>query len=334
MNDVKPPFQKVIDALLDESQDFPRLYLRDFSDIDPAALSLLMRAWPGVATDRKRVLLEELQALSDTDTLVSFDDFARALLNDPEAQVRRRAIRLLAECEDPKLIPALLHALADDEDKATRSEAASVLGSFVRLGELEEIPAESQEQVEQALLLKIKSEDQAGIRRRALESLGYSSRPEVAPLIAAAFARADPDWQAAALNAMGHSCDERWRDQVMLMLLNDDPRIQLAAIKSAGELELKEARPILIQILLDEEVDDGIVAAGIWSLSQIGGEEARVYIEGLLDATEDEDLVEFLEEALDNLAFTEDMAGFDLIALDPDDELLDDEIVDSEDEDG
>ncbi len=329
MNDTKAPFQKVIDALLDESQDFPRLYLRDFSDIDPAALSLIMQAWPRVEPDRKRVLLEELQALSDADTLVSFDDFARALLNDAEAQVRRRAIRLLAECEDPKLIPALLHILADDEDKAARTEAASALGLFVRLGELEEISAEKQKQVEQALLLKIKSEDQAGIRRHALESLGYSSRPDVAPLIEAAFARPDPDWQAAALNAMGHSCDERWRDPVMLMLLNDDPRIQLAAIKSAGELELKEARPILIQILLDEEVDDGIVAAGIWSLSQIGGEEARVYIEGLLDETEDEDLVEFLEEALDNLAFTEDMAGFDLIALDPDDEILD-----SEDEDG
>jgi HEAT repeat protein len=329
MNDAKPPFQKVIDALLDESQDFPRPYLRDFSDIDPAALSSMLQAWPRVRPDRKRVLLEELQSLSEADTLVCFDDFARAVLDDPEPSVRTRAIRLLAECEDPKLIPALLHLLDDDDDKTVRTEAAGALGLFVLLGELEEISAESQEQVEDALLRKIKSDDGAGIRRRALESLGYSSRPDVAPLIETAFARPDPDWQAAALNAMGHSCDERWRDQVMLMLLNDDPRIQLAAIKSVGELELKEARPILIQILLDEDVDDGIVAAGIWSLSQIGGEEARVYIEGLLDETEDEDLVEFLEEALDNLAFTEDMAGFDLIALDPDDDLLD-----IEDEDG
>lgn len=318
------PFNKIVAALLDESRDFPSHYLRDFSDIDPAALRLLMEAWPRVQPGRKRDLLEKLQSLSDADTLVSFDDFSRALLTDPDAQVRRRAIRLLAEAEDAKLVPPFLHILAEDEDQAARAEAATGLGLFVQLGELEEIPADTQLQVEEALLAKLKSDDQAGVRRRALESLGYSSRPEVPALIEAAFARVDPDWQAAALNAMGHSCDERWRELVIPMLLNDDPRLQLPAIKAVGELGLAEARPVLIQILLDEEVDDSIVAAGIWALSQIGGEEARVYIEGLLDETEDEELVEFLEEALDNLAFTEDMAGFDLIALDPDEEMQDD----------
>ncbi len=48
--------------------------------------------------------------------------------------------------------------------------------------------------------------------------------------------------------------------------------------------------------------------------------DARTYLENLLDATDDEEQVEFLEEALENLEFTEDLERFDLMAFDPEDE--------------
>ncbi len=74
--------------------------------------------------------------------------------------------------------------------------------------------------------------------------------------------------------------------------------------------------------MLGEEEDEGILNAAIWSLSQIGGEDVRTYLENLLDVVEDDDeQLAFLEEALDNLAFTEDLERFDLLAFDPDDEL-------------
>jgi len=58
--------------------------------------------------------------------------------------------------------------------------------------------------------------------------------------------------------------------------------------------------------LLEDEDDDEVSGAAIWSLSQIGGEDVRTYLENLLDQSEDEEQTEFLEEALDNLSFTED----------------------------
>ena len=88
---------------------------------------------------------------------------------------------------------------------------------------------------------------------------------------------------------------------------------------------LAAARPLLFEIVEDED-DDDVFTAIVWSLSQIGGEDVRPFIETLLDQAEDDDTIEFLEEALMNLEFTEDMEGFDLLAVDPDDELdLDDE---------
>jgi hypothetical protein len=82
MNELKLPFQKTIDELLAGKKSLSRSSLRSFSDIDSVSLNLLLEAWPRIASDRKRLLLEELQTLSDNDTLVSFDDLARVLLND------------------------------------------------------------------------------------------------------------------------------------------------------------------------------------------------------------------------------------------------------------
>ena len=325
MNESNLPFQKTIDELIDGKKSLSRSSLRSFSDIDSASLTALLEAWPRIAPDRKRLLLEELQTLSDNDTLVSFDDFARALLNDPDAQVQAGAIRLLDECNDTKLIPVYLKILSSDKDASARIEAASALGRFVQLGELEEIPQKTQRRVEDALLEKINSEDDGSVRRQALEAIGYSSRPEVATLIESAFRREDPDWQASALFAMGRSSDERWEENVIPKILDENPQVQLAAIEAAGELGLTAAREILLKLLQEDENDELVINAAIWSLSQIGGEDARIYIESLLDETEDDDQAEFLEEALDNLAFTEDLAKFDLLNLDLDDDLIDEE---------
>ena len=135
------PFQTVLDALLDDGNPFPARYLHRFSDLAPADLKLLLKAWPQVSARRKQTLLEDLEDLAEADTLTCFDDLARPLLTDPEAHVRVQAIRLLWECEDAKLVPVYLKILNEDEDAEVRAAAANALGLFVYLGELEKIPA-------------------------------------------------------------------------------------------------------------------------------------------------------------------------------------------------
>jgi HEAT repeat protein len=320
MNTTPTSFQSVLDALLSESKEFPRRYLQEFSDIGTQDLKTLLDVWPQVKRSRKLTLLEELDALAETDTLVSFDDFARALLTDPEPEVRTRAIRLLDEYEDPKIVPSYLDMLKNDPDVNVRLAAANALNLFVDLGELEELSQDIYHQVEDALLASANSEDDVRVRRAALESLGYSSRPEVSTLIDSAFHRTDPAWQASSLVAMGRSADERWSDAVTRSLVNVDDRIRKAAVQAAGELSLSSARPILLKMLGEEE-EPTILSAVIWSLSQIGGEDVRTYLENLLDQLEDDEQIAFMEEALDNLAFTEDLDRFDLISYDPDDKL-------------
>ena len=322
MNTTPVTFQKVLDALLSEGAEFPRHYLKEFSDIGPVELQSLLDVWPRIKPRRKLTLFEELKSLAETDTLVSFDDLARAFLTDPDPHVRTRSVRLLDESEDPKLVAIFLDMLKNDPDVDVRGEAASVLSLFVDLGELEEIPEQLYHQVEDALLATANGKDDGRVRRAALESLGYSSRAEVVTLIESAFHREDPNWRASAIIAMGRSADDRWEDEVTTSLISEDDDVKRVAVQSAGELSLKSACLVLIR-MLEEEDDDELTHAAIWSLSQIGGEDARTYIETLLDQTEEdeEDQIEFLEEALDNLAFTDDLDRFDLMAIDPDLEL-------------
>lgn len=315
----KPSFQQVLEALADTSSAFPARFAEHFSDLAPAEVHAFRALWPKLGSPRKHSFLTRLQEYFSTNTVVSFDSVAKSLLNDADPIVRAQALQLLMETEDPKLIPLLLNLFERDGESVVRQACAKVLGNFVQLGELDEIPTADQRLVEEALIRAIHTND-APLQRQALESLGYSSRPEAAEEIDAAYKRHDPQWIASALLAMGRSADPRWNEAVLSQIEAINPTLRLRAVQAVGELGIKEARQYLFN-LLDEEDEDEIYGAAIWSLSQIGGEDVREYLETLIDQTEDDDQLAFLEEALENLDFTEDMERLDLLAIDPDEEI-------------
>ncbi len=325
------PFQAVVDALLDSGTPFPPRYLHRFSDIAPADLTLLLKVWQKISTRRKHTLLEDLEELAEADTLTSFDDLAHPLLKDPDPQVRIRAIRLLWESEDVRLVPIFLKILNEDENTEARAAAANALGLFVLQGELEKIPAELHHRIEDNLLQVLASSKETLVRRRALESLGYSGRSEVVPLIEKAYYDKNPDWVVSALFAMGRSSDERWKKQVLSKLHAPDEDIRSEATHAAGELELASARPILLESLEDEE-DLEIRREIIWALSKVGGEGVRDRLEQLLEIEEDDEEADFIEEAMDTLSFTEDMAQFDLFDIDPEAHLHEEDMEEDTDE--
>ena len=308
-------FRHIISRLLDEKQPFPPQYLHTFSDLEPGYLKALLEAWPDVGLTRKRAILEDLQDLAEDNTLLCFDDLARALLEDDDPQVRTRAISLLWECDRVDLAASYLKMMELDPDTNVKAAAATALGKFVYLGEVDEIPGEILRKIEKALLSILGSKEGKLIRRRALEALGASSRKEVPGLIEKAYAQKDPDWVISALSAMGRSSDESWGKKVIHSLHNTHDPIRREAVRAAGEMRLQNALPVLLDMLEDEENPE-ITKQIILTLSRIGGKEAYEKISELLYLSENEEESEFLEEALENLDYTEQMNGMDLINLD------------------
>jgi HEAT repeat protein len=266
---------------------------------------------------RRRSLVQRLSERYDNDTVLSFDALASAILDDEDAQVRTFALRLLCECRDVTLIDRIIAIAEFDPDEVVQAEAAKALAQFVELGELEELSVRLLRQVEDSLLRLARSAA-PDVQRAAIESLGFSSRPEVATLIESAYRHKSPQWVATALFAMGRSADPRWQDEILEMLDASNADVRRNAAQAAGQVRLDLARKPLLDLLENEEDDDVFIAA-VWSLSQIGGEDVRAYLQTILDNAEEDSQIEFLEDALQNLDFTEEMDGFDLLNLDADD---------------
>ena len=310
-------FDEVISALRDESQPFPARYLYRLSGLEGEELGLMTRIWPDLSTTRRLGLLEDMEMLADSNTVMHFDAVNRIALGDEDARVRLTAVRALWPSEQPALVPQLFELLDHDENPEVRAQAASALGRFVYLGEVGRIPEATLKQVEEKLLVIYESDRDELVQRRALESLGYSNRPEVSDLIEEAYGRDDDEWIGSALYAMGRSADDRWAPMIIERLNDSNTELSREAARAAGELELGEALPALVDLLQDEDPELRLAAA--WSLSQIGANGVAEALEELLERTEDEDEIDLIENAIENLAFTQEMSDLNLMDFSPED---------------
>jgi HEAT repeat protein len=314
-------FKEVTTALLDNSRPFSPRYLHHFSDISSSDLEDLKKIWLQVNLDRRVALLEDLEELAEADTVLYFEDVAHLALSDPDGRVRATAIRLMWESDNVRLVPVFTKMMLEDKEEIVRAQAASALGLFVYIGEMEAIASFSHRKIEDDLLKVLSGTDTPIVRRRALESLGFSSREEAPAVFRKAYDDGDTQWLASALFAMGRSADEQWEESILKNLNHSDPDVQVEAIRAAGQLELDSARePLLKMIEEGEGLDVDLRAAAIWSLSQIGGEGVREALDRLYDDTEDESEAEYIEDALDNLSFTDGVADLGMLGFPVDEE--------------
>lgn len=313
----KVEFEEVVAALRNENEPFPARYLFQLSGLEAEQLEIVQTLWPRLSAQRRLGLLEDMELLSESNTVVHFDALSRLALGDEEADVRAVAVRSLWQSERGDLVPLFIEIMEGDEEYTTSAQAASALGRFVYLGELGKISAELSEQAVERLLAAMASDAHPLVRRRALEALGYSGHEGVPDLIEEAYEFRDEDWQASALFAMGRSADDRWAPLVLERL--DDPSAELSkeAARAAGELQLNDALMALINLLHDD-VDDVRMAAA-WALSQIGGPRVRESLEELLERSDDEDEIDLIENALENLAFNEELDELNIFDFSPQD---------------
>jgi HEAT repeat protein len=316
------PFNLLIEALLDESKPFSPRYLNRLSDLEPADASTLAENWPKISARRRSALLEDLEEIHLADDLLSFEEVGRLALKDSEPAVRRKAVQILREYELVDLISTFVHMAEQDPDEEVRAATASALATYIYLGEVEDISPRRLLQVEECLLRLTSGQDTTLVRRRALEALGFSSRKELPGLIDQAYNSANVDLLVSALFAMGRSANSRWNQKVLKMLSHQHPHVRAEAASAAGELEIQSAIPTLLELLEDADLD--VRMASIWALSQIGGEGVRARLEQMLETTEDDEEASQIDNALENLDFTEEMKDLALLEIPDDDDGAED----------
>lgn len=306
--------------LLRDLQHAPDLTTADrltlLSDLDADGLRDLKQAWPNLSAERRLTLLTQLRRLGDDRIELTFEKVSRFALTDPAPEVRRQAIGNLWECEDPALVVPLSEALSADTDPSVREAAASALGQFVFLGEVQRVPEGQRRVAEERLLHAACHDSESAVRLAGLEALGFSSRPEVPALIEAAYRTGEERQVHSALVAMGRSANATWGPAVTAELASPAPLLRLVAARAAGELDLRAAVPTLVELL--EDVSEDVRRASIWSLGELGGQQAERALQSLLRRKPPQDEVALLEEALENLAFVDGTRDFLMLDFDDD----------------
>jgi len=294
-----------LDALLDELRESAEMpdpaSLYYFSSLEAEDAARVRDVWPHLHIELRRRLITRLVELAEADFEVGFGAIFRLGLEDKDAKVRATAIEGLWEDEDVRLVPLLVTALRGDEAVTVRAAAATSLGRFILLGELEKIRPRPFALAYEALLAACQAADEhKEVRRRALESLAYISNDTVVELIREAYAAPEEKMQISAVFAMGRSADTRWAHQVRQELFSPNAALRYEAARACGELQLSEAVPELEELAGD--VDPEVQEAALWALGQIGGDKAREILEHYCLA-ENEATRTAAEAALDELEF-------------------------------
>lgn len=283
-------------ALEDPTRLIPSIELDVLSDLTAADLGRFQATWRNLPQERRRSLLSNLVEVAEDHVDAYFAPIYLWLIDDDDPKVREQAIEGLWEDEDVRLINPFIRHLKSDDSAEVRAVAAASLGRFVLMSELEELDPTVARRIENVLLDAFsESESDITARRRALESLAYSTQDFVHGLIAEAYQDDDDGLRMSAVFAMGRSADLRWEHIVLAELDSSDNGMQFEATRASGELELADAVPELIAFLQEDDIE--LRDSAVWALGRIGGPEARRALQACA-ASPDEDLREAAEDAL------------------------------------
>jgi HEAT repeat protein len=276
------PVEKTIAELGNGDKPLLNSRLGELSNLNSAQLKLLERVWETTETKRRRQIIYRLVELAEDNFELNFDSIFKGRLMDQDAEVRSKAIEGLWESEEASLIDPLINLLEQDSSEKVQAAAATALGKFAMLAELEKLRPSHKSKLCQALLAVINNKSRPlEVKRRALEAAAPLSLPQMKKVIMEAYRSRNPKLKTSALFAMGKSCDQSWLPILLKELASPDVEVRYEAAGACGELGDKDATPYLVELVYDPDVD--VQLAAIQALGKIGDPEAKGCLERCLD---------------------------------------------------
>jgi len=301
---IPSPIEAILDHLANTDEPLVSSTLADLSNLSPEEVRLFGQAWAAIEPERQRRIMYRLVELAEDDVKLDFDSIFRSCLNDQDAEVRSKAIEGLWESEDTSLINPLINLLEQDSSEKVQAVAATALGKFVMLVELEKLRSCYKFKIEH-ILLSIANDGSRSIevRRRALEAVAPLSLPEVKRAITEAYRSRNPKLKISAIYAMGKNCDPSWLAILLRELASANTEICYEACVACGELGEEEAVPYLIELVNDPDTE--VQLATIQALGKIGGTEAEECLKRCLNNSS-ELVQQTAQQTLDELGLEED----------------------------
>ena len=268
------PIEEIIADLASIEQPLRNSKLVDLSNLNSEELGLLKQAWASIEPKRRRQIIYRLVDLAEDNVELDFDGVFRNCLKDQDAEVRGKAVEGLWESEDTSLINPFINLLEQDSSENVQVAAATALGKFAMLAELNKLRSCHTSKICETLLAVISDENRGvRVRRRALEAVAPLSCPQVGKTLREAYHSHSHKLRISAIYAMGRNCNRSWLPVLLEELSNADTEIRYEAAGACGELREEEAVPYLMKLTGDPDVD--VQVAALQALGKIGGSEAE-----------------------------------------------------------
>jgi len=293
---MNPDLQLTLAALEAEQTPITRTLLLNLCSLSRADSRSFAATLARLSPQRRSEILRAMAAYAEESFEADFDAIYCELLTHQDPVARGYAVDGLWENESVRVLDALLRMLAAEQDVTVRAKVAAALGHFVFMAEGDELDQARATALRQGLETALESaREDIEVQRRALESLAYINDDAIRRMIDRAYTHADARMRESALYAMGRSADDFWTENVLAELGSKTLAMVQQAVRASGEIRLKRAVPLLIELLAepDLEMQKGIV----WALGQIGTRPAVRALEALLE-NETEELSEAIDEAL------------------------------------
>lgn len=273
--------------------------IQSFSDLDEDHQRAFQKIWLTLSEPSRIYLFRRLNEAFRTNDLFDFSPLIRAGLDDPEGSVRFLALSLIPADGGGSFLRQLTE-LVHDRNEDVRVTAIHALGRYI--GE-RAATRRVQPRVSEAIaaLASIQGEARGRTAWALMEAFALAEDPAADAMISKAIHSTEAAGVASALRAVRYSLDDRWAENVLLLLDEDDPKILIEAIGAAGALRMKTAREPLMKLLLNfEKFGPEILAELILALANIGGSSTKNILNFLEEAlADDSELIDILEEARD-----------------------------------
>jgi len=276
------PIEETIADLVNSGQPLRSSRLVGLSNLNSEELGLWKRAWANIEPKRRRQVIYRLVEMAEDNFELNFDSIFRNCLKDEDAEVRGKAVEGLWESEDASLISPFVNLLEQDSSENVQATAATALGKFAMLAELNKLRSCHTSKICQALLGVLSDKNRAvAVRCRALEAAAPLNLPQVEKAIREAYQSHSRKLRISAIYAMGKNCHRSWLPILLRELSSADAEIRYEAAGACGELGEEEATPYLIELVGAPDVD--VQVAALQALGKIGGSEAKKYLQQCLN---------------------------------------------------
>jgi HEAT repeat protein len=298
--------EEAIAKLIDN--DLSDASLAELSGLDTQQMLLFEQAWSTIETEQRGQIVSHLVRLAGKNIELSFNSIFKSLLRDPNGEIRSQAIEGLWECEESSLVSLLISLLEEDDSVEVQAKAAVALGRFAMLAACGKLGEDDATRIGRALLSAINDESRpVHVRCFALEAAAPLPLPGVSMAIKENYHGSDDRLFLSSIRAMGTNCDPSWLPVLLNELENSDAERRRVAASALGELEEELAVPQLAELLYDPDID--VQMASIEALGEIGGAEAKEYLELCLQDADDI-ISDAAEQALIDMEDEEDLESF------------------------